>query len=79
MKVNDKPIQSNPNESVLVCLERHGIKLDSCCREGICGDCKKQCTGKPEYMSEPLGYLQEGEVLTCIARASSNINLEIKV
>jgi ferredoxin-NADP reductase len=67
-----------PNETLLMALERHGYKPDFSCRVGACGSCKLRVV---EGQAEPAGdMLSEAEraagyVLSCIARPIGEVAL----
>ena len=60
-------------------LESRGINVNPQCREGYCGSCRcKIVSGKASYVTEPIAYISDDEVLPCIAKADSSITLDIK-
>jgi ferredoxin-NADP reductase len=67
-----------PNETLLVALERHGYKPDFSCRVGACGTCKLRVV---EGQAEPAGDLLSeaeraaGYVLSCIAQPIGEVAL----
>lgn len=66
-----------PSDCLLEDLKKLGIPVGSGCRVGICGICKiKVKSGEVEYDASPLAYLQEGEVLTCIGKIKSDLEIE---
>jgi CDP-4-dehydro-6-deoxyglucose reductase len=71
-------------ESVLDAALRHGLAFPYGCRNGFCGACKcKVVTGEVDYGDEEPGALTEQELavgmaLPCVAKASSDLVLEIK-
>lgn len=47
------------------------------CKQGHCGSCRMKVTsGQYEYISKPLAFLRDNEVLLCIAKPLSDISLE---
>lgn len=68
-----------PTGTILESLEQAGVKVYSQCRSGVCGCCRvKLIKGKVDYVNDPLGYLDEGEILpcACFANADSDLVLE---
>ena len=67
-----------PNETLLVALERHGYKPEFSCRVGACGTCKLRVV---EGQAEPAGDLlteaerSAGYVLSCLARPIGEVAL----
>jgi len=80
--VNDipKPFHFHEEEKlhILGFLERNGVKMNSHCREGLCGTCRvKLRHGQVNYPSgRPLGSIRDGEILPCCCRPTSNIKIE---
>ncbi len=68
-------------ESLLEEIEDAGGEIESSCRAGTCGTCKVRCSsGEVEFENE--GGLSddeadEGFILTCVARAKSDLRLEL--
>lgn len=59
-------------------LEENGIRPTAHCRNGFCGCCRtKLISGKVEYIAEKLGYTKEDEILPCICKATSDIEIEV--
>lgn len=70
------------DETVLDAALRQGLALQYGCRGGACGACKgKILTGEVRYDDEPMALSEEdseeGGVLTCVAKASSDLVLEL--
>ena len=64
-------------ETLLAQLEKKHIPVETHCRSGICGMCKKRLLkGEVTYLEEPLAYLAEGEVLGCCASAATEVSIE---
>jgi ferredoxin len=78
IKVQGKLIPiSQPEKSILENLESGGIDVNYQCRDGLCGSCRCQIlSGMVSYQKASLGALKEGEVLICIARAETSIELK---
>lgn len=64
--------------SLLAALESHKIAVEYQCREGYCGSCRcRLVTGEVTWLSEPLAFIQPGEILPCCCRAQGDIELEM--
>ena len=58
--------------------KREGLDVLHSCEEGICGTCRcRLMEGETEYLSEPIGFVEDGEILTCISRPKSNVKLAL--
>jgi len=63
-------------KTLLENLEAQAIKHEFHCRDGHCGVCRcKLLAGQVEYITYPMAYLREGEVLTCCTKAKDDIKL----
>lgn len=73
-----------PDESVLDAALRQGLALPYGCRNGYCGACKcKIIRGQVHYADDEPAALNEQEIsigmaLPCIARPSSDLDLEVR-
>jgi ferredoxin len=78
IKVQGKLILiDQPEQSILENLESAGVDANYQCRDGFCGSCRCQLlSGTVSYQQIALGVLKAGEVLICIAKAESNIELK---
>lgn len=76
---NGDTMQKVPvNGTLLESLEKSGVTVESHCRDGFCGACRcKLKSGKVEYTTEPLAFLDDGEVLTCCTKSTSKIEIEV--
>ena len=64
--------------TLLESLEQSGVRVESHCRDGFCGACRcKLKSGKVEYTTEPLAFLDDDEVLTCCTKSTSMIEIEV--
>lgn len=76
MKTVNLTMSSN---TILSQLESKGIDVNPQCREGYCGSCRcKIARGKASYITEPIAYISDDEILPCIAKADSELTLDIK-
>tara|TARA_R110002074_G_scaffold344039_2_gene514457 strand:+ start:1090 stop:1296 length:207 start_codon:yes stop_codon:yes gene_type:complete len=58
-------------------LESKGVNVNPQCREGYCGSCRcKIAKGEVTYITEPIAYVNDDEVLPCIAKADLNVILD---
>ncbi|MGF1750430.1 MULTISPECIES: class I ribonucleotide reductase maintenance protein YfaE [Vibrio] len=77
IKINSiTTIESNPSNTVLETLEQAGLEPEYNCRDGHCGACR--CTlvsGEVEYVGFAMAYTKSNEILPCICRAKTNIEL----
>ncbi|WP_356948000.1 2Fe-2S iron-sulfur cluster-binding protein [Pseudoalteromonas sp. APC 3358] len=63
--------------TILQSLEQGSVVHKSQCRTGICGYCKcKLKSGSVTYVTEPLGFMSNDEILPCISIANGNIEIE---
>lgn len=71
-------IQLQASDSTLLeQLNTKNIPVETHCRSGICGVCKKRLKeGEVTYLKEPLAYLAKGEVLVCCAVATSDVVID---
>ena len=69
-------IESNPSSTLLETMEKAGLEPEYHCRDGHCGACK--CTlesGEVEYVGFAMAYVQGKEILPCICKAKSDVEL----
>ncbi len=77
-------IESNPSNTLLETMEQAGLEPEYNCRDGHCGACR--CTllsGDVEYVGFAMAYTQPNEILPCICKAKtalelSNVNYRVK-
>jgi ferredoxin len=78
IKINSiTTIKSNPSNTVLETMEQAGLEPEYNCRDGHCGACR--CTlvsGEVEYVGFAMAYTQANEILPCICRAKTDIELD---
>jgi hypothetical protein len=75
---SNQTILWNGSNSILELAEKSGIHIDSSCRSGNCGTCEVPLLeGKIEYDEEPEVDISQGHCLTCVARPTSNIVLNV--
>ncbi|MGR5448651.1 2Fe-2S iron-sulfur cluster-binding protein [Vibrio sp. PNB22_3_1] len=68
-----------PSEkSILEALELQGVSPPAECRNGYCGACSARLvSGDVEYIRDVLGYVPEGNILICSARAVSDVEIRL--
>ncbi|MDA0147701.1 class I ribonucleotide reductase maintenance protein YfaE [Vibrio sp. LaRot3] len=78
IKVNGQvTITSNASNTLLESLENAGIDAEYNCRDGHCGACRcKLKSGEVEYVGFAMAYTQGDEVLPCVTRAKTDVELE---
>lgn len=63
--------------TVLESLEQANIPAEYHCREGFCGACRcKLTSGEVEYVIDPLAFIDDDEVLPCVIRPQSDIEID---
>ncbi|MCF6764355.1 class I ribonucleotide reductase maintenance protein YfaE [Thiotrichales bacterium 19S3-7] len=68
---------SDQTKTLLEVLEQSEIKVNSQCRNGICGACRcKLIKGEAIYKSSPLAMIKEGEILLCLAQSMYHIEIQ---
>ncbi|NCH58166.1 class I ribonucleotide reductase maintenance protein YfaE [Cronobacter dublinensis] len=64
--------------SLLVALESHAVTVEYQCREGYCGSCRcKLVAGQVQWLTKPLAFIQEGEILPCCCKPQGDIEIEM--
>ena len=68
------------DETLLEGLERQGYEVEYQCRSGYCGSCRTDLLDcKVEYLTEPLAYVNEGEILPCCCRPAPEAKIDVEV
>ena len=68
---------SGAHKSILEAAEAAGIDIMHSCREGVCGTCHVRLrAGKVQYVQEPIAYIEDGDILTCISCPLTNVALD---
>ncbi|WP_407073145.1 class I ribonucleotide reductase maintenance protein YfaE [Rosenbergiella australiborealis] len=66
------------HSNLLQTLEHHQLAVEYQCREGYCGSCRvKLCKGRVSYASQPLAFIQQGEILPCCCLPDGDIEIEL--
>ena len=64
--------------SLLATLESHQVAVEYQCREGYCGSCRTRLiAGEVKWLTEPLAFIQPGEILPCCCQAQGDIEIEM--
>ena len=65
-------------ENILEFAEHHGLNPPFSCRSGICSTCKSPLLeGQVAYVEEPLDQPEEGSVLICCSRPTTDIIVDV--
>ncbi len=75
-----QPYAHAPGETILTCLERHGVQIPSFCRSGVCQSCLVKLTdGTPPAKSQ-VGlkdtWKHQGLVLACVCEITEPMAVE---
>ncbi|MGO1295865.1 MAG: class I ribonucleotide reductase maintenance protein YfaE [Vibrio sp.] len=78
VKINKQlVIESNTSDTLLETMEKAGLEPEYNCRDGHCGACRcKLISGSVEYVGFAMAFLQPGEVLPCISKAKTALQLD---
>jgi len=64
--------------SLLATLEDHQVCVEYQCREGYCGSCRTRLLkGEVSYVTKPLAFIQQGEILPCCCQAQGDIEIAL--
>lgn len=77
MIIDGSVVKGHPNKTILQVAEEHGLHIESHCRQGFCGACRKRkLSGDTVYSVEPIACFDENaEVITCCASSDCNVVL----
>lgn len=77
VKINNTvTIESNSSNTLLESMEQARLEPEYNCRDGHCGACR--CTlvsGEVEYVGFAMAYTQGNEILPCICKTKSALEL----
>lgn len=77
LTVNNVEYTLDTQKTLLENLESQAIKIEFHCRDGHCGACRCQLvSGEVEYISYPMAYIRDKDILTCCSKASQNIEIK---
>ncbi len=66
------------DKTLLKHIEDHGIEVHYHCREGYCGACRtKLIQGEVEYITDPLAFIDDDEILPCCCKPTSDIHIKL--
>ncbi|MBC2873226.1 2Fe-2S ferredoxin-like protein [Klebsiella pneumoniae] len=72
LKISDTRLEcQDEHPSLLAALESHNIDVEYQCREGYCGSCRTRWSPAVDWLTEPLAFIQPGEILPCCCRAKA--------
>jgi ferredoxin-NADP reductase len=84
LKINDKTkvLPASSSESILIAIERSGLKSWSCCRSGECGQCRGRVISgnvytTPEATGVRLADKKHGIVHSCASYPLSDLEFEL--
>lgn len=64
--------------TLLESLESQQVDVHYQCREGYCGSCRTQLLeGDVHYVTEPMAWLNDGEILPCCCIPKSHIKIKL--
>ena len=75
---NEVCLASDTEKTLLDTLEQQGIPIEYQCREGYCGSCRvKLVAGEVQYLTEPLAFVADSNILICCCRSKGDVVIEI--
>ena len=78
--VNGNTLIPKEKETILDTINRYKIPIYSGCTSGYCGACRcKKVKGDAIQLVEPLAFVRENELLTCISKYPENGDLVLTV
>ena len=73
-----EPVPCLADRTLLESIEQQNIDVHFHCREGFCGACRsKLISGEVEYLTDPLAFIDDDEILPCCCKATSDIEIEL--
>lgn len=76
LTVNGKCYPLDTEKTLLENLESQAINIEFHCRDGHCGACRcKLLAGKVNYISYPMAYVRDKDILTCCSKSQDNIKI----
>lgn len=76
---SEKALEFHYANNLLESLEAQNVPVPYQCREGYCGGCRTELIeGEVAYLSEPMAWINEGEILPCCCVPKTAIKLKLK-
>jgi ferredoxin len=76
---SDKALEFHYANNLLESLEAQSVQVPYQCREGYCGGCRTELLqGEVAYLSEPMAWINEGEILPCCCVPKTALKLKLK-
>ena len=76
-ELSGKTIAISSDETILSALERHGIHVETACRNGVCGSCLTDVTeGRPDHRDMVLTDIEKAannRIAVCCSRSKSKV------
>lgn len=71
-------VTASSDKTLLESLESHKIDVQYHCREGFCGACRTALLeGDVEYITDPLAFIDDNEILPCCCKPVSHLKLKL--
>ena len=71
-------IVAKDGATVLDAARTAGLDAAYSCEEGVCGTCRCRClSGEITYIRDPVAWLEEDEILPCIARPRTDLEIDM--
>ncbi|MCP5335682.1 MAG: 2Fe-2S ferredoxin-like protein [Oceanospirillaceae bacterium] len=75
----EHPLKFQHAHSLLESLEAQQVQVPYQCREGYCGSCRTELiSGEVAYLSEPMAWINDNEILPCCCVPKSPLQLKLK-
>lgn len=76
---SEKALEFHYANNLLESLEAQNVPVPYQCREGYCGGCRTELIeGEVAYLSEPMAWINEGEILPCCCVPKTALKLKLK-
>lgn len=71
-------IHAPSDKTILSALEAADVHIHYHCREGFCGACRsKLIEGDVEYITDPLAFIDDDEILPCCCVAKCPLTIKV--
>lgn len=79
LKISDTRLEcQDEHPSLLAALESHNIDVEYQCRAGYCDPAARGWFPvRLDWLTEPLAFIQPGEICPCCCRAKGDIEIEM--